>query len=80
MYTKGEWISKGLIIQCNPNGSVIATANRFPFEEGEGEANAHLIAASPRMATFIQRIMKQDGWLNQADLAEAKEIIETLDL
>ena len=46
-YTKGNWTSNGRIIQCEPNGSVVATANRYPFKQGEGEANAQLIASAP---------------------------------
>ena len=56
-YTKGEWTSKGLIIQCSSNGSVIATANRHPFAEGAGEANSHLIAAAPDMYEALKALV-----------------------
>lgn len=56
-YAKRDWTSKGLIIQCSPNGSVIATANRHPFAQGEGEANAHLIASAPDLYEALKGLL-----------------------
>ena len=43
------------------------------------KANAQLIALSPRMAEFIQGIVKQDGWLNKENFTEAKAIVSSLE-
>ncbi|KKL82236.1 hypothetical protein LCGC14_1986800 [marine sediment metagenome] len=44
------------------------------------EANAHLIAAAPAMYEWIKRVViTKDGWVNQADLDEAKGILKEID-
>ena len=70
-YIEGEWrvgtksYMKGQVfIECD--GKAIALTD---------EANANLIAQSPRMAEWIGLIVKQGGWVYQKDLDEAKEII-----
>jgi len=87
-YTKGEWkqgshgdepYTRLLLKIYAQDGRELAEAKQdrmLSFQEAE--ANARLIALSPRMATFIQRIVKQDGWLYPADVTAAKEILRTL--
>ena len=78
-YTKGEWEvfdaykkTHGIIIRTKECGEV---ARCFG---DDAEANAHLIAQSPRMAKLLLRLVN-DGWSASISM-EAKEIIQTLDL
>lgn len=46
------------------------------FSEAEVKANAHLIAASPRMADLLQRLV-DNGW-NASISDEAREILQMM--
>lgn len=92
-YTKGEWKTQQgsehtegeccIISELGYFGGLlnIRTIGKVFDYAGtqESKANAQLIAQSPRMAEFIEKVVKQNGWLNQADFLEAKAIIQTLD-
>lgn len=76
-YTRGEWkvdrFSGGQLEIISPSKeTVICRLGLIGFPE-ENKANAHLIAASPRMIEFIQ-------WLANNGNQEAGDFIQTLDL
>lgn len=78
-YTKGEWKKYGQHIHINTaNTSDEIATILWPdwMPESEAKANAHLIAASPRMADLLQRLVI-DGW-SASISEEAKEILQTL--
>lgn len=84
MHTKGEWKWEWEggqpTVRLKAGLDLIATVypkigKKLFAPIDEAEANAHLITASPRMAEWIERIVKQDGWVYQKDLDEAKEIL-----
>lgn len=72
-YTKGKWTVSGNSIVARQGGYVIELAKLTPFHQGESEANAHLIASSPRMIEFIQKLAREGN-------KEASDFIQTLDL
>lgn len=86
-YTKGDWYLEGetgLILSLPEGGDCpISVASVGGSQETltpktliEMEANAHLIAQSPRMAEWLNKVaIKQGGWIYQADLNEAKDIL-----
>ncbi len=77
MFTKGEWKAyKGRCHYTIENGRPYSTniIAKVPYSE----ANANLIAKSPRMAELLQRLVN-NGWSASISI-EAKEIIESLDL
>ncbi len=76
--TKGDWKRFVGIYKRQDLHEVVVTGDSEVVAYTDTEANAYLIARSPRMAGFIKKIVKQDGWLNQEDLVEAKAIIQNL--
>ncbi len=72
-YTKGEWK-----LELRPADNVyrIRTDNDIIADvfgtNGEDKANAHLIAAAPRMIKFIRQLADNGN-------LEAKDFIQTLD-
>lgn len=47
-FTKGEWLSRGLVVYNSETGQTIAHIGKWSAKtEGEAEANAKLIAKSP---------------------------------
>ncbi len=85
-YSKGEW--KFVPNEFNyPDGNETNMPGSIRTEQWficridnapEWEANAPLIAASPRMATLLEKIVSQDGWMREEDVKEAREILQTL--
>ncbi len=71
-HTKGAWKIKKLPI----TGGLAIYADGELIAGGLTEANAQLIASAPKMAEWIERVTtKQGGWIYQADLDEAKDIL-----
>lgn len=75
-FTKGEWTVKQLPI----SKEVYVACGTELIAGGLTEANAQLIAKSPRMAEWIAKISKQNFVTFPEDRAVAKEILQTLDL
>ena len=86
-YTKGNWQAEAVGNEgkyCIHTGDVsLPFAHTFPnryrrpqLSSEEAEANAHLIAAAPRMAQLLERLVN-DGW-NANISEEAKEILNTI--
>jgi len=79
-YTKGEWKVKKdtqkylTEIIIAGSGARIAEMNNG-WDNTTIQANANLIAAAPRMAEWLDRLIKQGGWVYQKDLDEAKEML-----
>lgn len=70
-FTKGEWK-----VTKSPFGDwVIATEDTLICREVR-HFNTNLIAASPRMARLLERLVN-DGW-NASISEEAREILQTL--
>ena len=82
-YTKGEWKATYdgdtyyIVTPDKPSRPYKAIA-KISKNNKEREADAQLIALSPRMAEWIGLIIKQGGWVFQKDLDEAKEIVQAL--
>lgn len=88
-YTKGEWkvndtggnflwvesnaVEHVICMVLQPGWTEIKGAN---YQYEEAKTNANLIAASPRMAELLQRLVN-DGW-SASISEEAKEILQTL--
>ena len=84
-YTKGNW--KAYLTEINPDRwticageggdiGIATTCLDTTLSSKEMEANAHLIATSPRMAEWIEMVVvTQKGWLYQRDIDEAKKIL-----
>ncbi len=74
-YTKGEWRIEGdcyIIAGEKHKNSLIAditTAN------DDYEANANLIAKSPRMYELIEKMIKQGGYMYGIDVIKAKKLL-----
>ena len=87
-YTKGKWTILELETGQEDRVKIVsdvAENGYFPmvcFVHGMGdrEANAHLIAQSPRMAEWITKVAKQGFTTFPEDRKVAREIIQTLDL
>ncbi len=87
-YTKGDWNIKALERGHEDRikiASDVTEDGRFElvcFVHGarNREANANLIAQSPRMAEWIAKVAKQGFVTFPEDRKVAKEIIQTLDL
>ena len=88
-YSKGKWgVSEedfGYSVRCvksiingfdEDDDVEIAEINGYLDNEGEAIANAHLIAASPRMANLLERLVN-DGW-NASISEEAEALLQTL--
>ena len=77
-YTQGKWEVEHRQVIVHNRG-VIANLP-LPTSGGvfEYEANAHLIAQSPRMAKWITKVASQDFVVFPEDKTVAKEIIQTL--
>ncbi len=83
MFTKGKWKAElgytNIFIIASENDKHSAVAD-IPTSNDNAEANAHLIAAAPAMYEWIKRVViTKDGWINQADLDEAKGILKEID-
>ena len=56
-FTKGEWMSKELVVYNSETGQTIAHIGKWAVKtEEESEANAKLIAAAPEMFEMLQNI------------------------
>jgi len=79
-YTGGKWeaewneIIRAWVIIEQPGVGLIA---RCAFGKGY-ESNARLIAAAPRMAEWIARVVNPEYWVSALDMKEANEILQTL--
>ncbi|HDZ15095.1 hypothetical protein LCGC14_1452510 [marine sediment metagenome] len=74
--TKGKWeVTKGLKIVGGLNYTQ-AVADVFGATEEEQEANAHLIAKSPQMYEWIERVIKQG--IDQRDINEAEIFLKEI--
>ena len=90
MFTQGEWtrgshndepFARSEFKIFRDDGRCIVEIKRegfMPIEEAE--ADAYLIAQSPRMAEWIAKVARQDFTTFPEDRVVAKEIIQTLDL
>ena len=74
-HTKGEWICDegGEITTITPDGIGLTIATLFAVPEYE--ANARLIAQSPRMAEWIAKVARQDFVVFPEDKSATKEIM-----
>ncbi len=76
-YTKGEWVitrdkKRGYIaVRSIDDTPVCHIYSIIP----NAEANAQIIALSPKMYEYIELIVRQGGWIYQKDLDEAEEIL-----
>ena len=75
-YTRGDWGIQGNSIVARQRGYILELAKVTPFFQGESEANAHLIAAAPRMAQLLE-CLANEGW-NAGVTEEAREILATI--
>ena len=75
-YTKGEWYVKDwhTRIEIRHEQRVIANLDSSDFTLAEDEANANLIAKSPRMYELLRDLV-ENGW-NAGVSEEAEEIIK----
>lgn len=69
------WKVRGNEIICSGSGSRIAQVN-VGWPDDEIIAHANLIAASPRMAKLLERLV-ENGW-DVSISKEAEEILQTL--
>lgn len=72
----GYYIEAGDEIICTVNNEDYDDQKGYNGKSKKAEANAHLIAASPRMADLLERLVN-NGW-NASISEEAKEILQTL--
>ena len=85
MITKGEWRAEAHGIIVDEEGRQIASVSphrmsaKLPYGEEQGEANAQLIALSPRMAEWLAKVAKQDFVVFPEDKTMAKEILNSLE-
>jgi hypothetical protein len=89
-YTKGEWkVGKATDPLGYETPIYADTDEGRPYEivtvhttvhiyNGEQIANARLIAAAPRMAQLLEKLVSQDGRMFAKDIKEAKEILTTI--
>lgn len=79
MYTKGDWkYDSKSIVACS---RIIARVGKVgQMNDDEDDANAQLIAVSPKMVEWIGKIEKQNFVVFPEDKKRAREIIQTLDL
>uniref|UniRef100_A0A6M3JIJ8 Uncharacterized protein n=1 Tax=viral metagenome TaxID=1070528 RepID=A0A6M3JIJ8_9ZZZZ len=84
MYIKGEWkveqtkFGDWLVVSSETQFLKHTAIADISKNNDNAEANANLIALSPRMLELLRR-MVEDGW-NTAIAIDAKEIVQTLDL
>ena len=88
-YTKGKWEARKLFDKRLESAYAIgakapaydvdvALIQQYDIDPTEVEANAHLIAQSPRMAEWIAKVAKQDFVTFPEDRTKAREILQTL--
>ena len=64
-YTKGEWTIKNNYRVVDDNGRTIATSGKP--DDIEAKANAHLIAAAPKMYEALRRFLESSACTNNCD-------------